>query len=234
MILAPLTAASLLVLAASPQNLCTMPKPTDIEIVPSSKSVHYDYSKGLDDLQGLKMDTISPHNFNGISVTQGFMNGSIQLVPKVELSYQTYKGFDAACVWYDKITITLQLDPTIVIAREVQADPCMNTAVTAHEKKHVKVDRQIVNKYSQIMGEEIYAALEDRGFIAGPVKTASLDALVERMQKVVFQIVEHQYKKMDLERIELQQKVDSREEYQRISDQCPDFNPPQYQQQGQR
>lgn len=229
MIFDPLTVASLLVLAASqPQSasaLCAMPKPTEIKVSPTTRKVAFDYTKSLSDLQGVSIDTIDPHSFNGVSVTQGFMKGAIRLVPEVRLGNKTYPSYNAGCVWYDSVVIKIEIDPTIVIAKEVKSDKCMSKAVAEHEMKHVMVDRRIVNKYSQIMGKEVYDALAQRGFTAGPMPISAMQSVAERMQKTVLQVVEHEYKKMDLEREELQGGVDNINEYTRVKNLCPDFNP---------
>lgn len=175
------------------------------------------------------MDTVDPHSFNGMTVTQGFMKGGIKLEPKIEISYKTWPDYNIACVAYDKITIAVEIDPTITIAREVKADPCMGPLVKEHELKHIKVDRMMVNKYSASMGQKVYAALKERGFGVGPIPASNVKEIAARMQQTVFQIVEHESKKMDLERTELQQGVDSKAEYDRISKSCPDFNPAYFQ-----
>lgn len=221
----PLSAASLLVLAASPAKICEVPKPTEITVIPSSQEVTYDYSQTLADLQGTATDTIDPHSFNGISVTQGYMKGGIRLKPRVTFGNKYVSAYKAYCVWYDTITIELEIDPSIVIAKEVRDDLCMRKAVKEHELKHVTVDRKIVNKYAQSIGEAVYSELSQRGFAGGPVKADMAQQLVDRMSKTVYQIVEHQYKKMDIERLEAQRAVDNLEEYKSVAAECPDFRP---------
>ena len=234
MVFDPLTAASVLVLAAGSSsaarvdmdNLCVMPKAADIRVVPSTRAIRYDYSKSLAQMQGVGIDTIDPHSFgSGISMTQGYMKGAIKLAPQVQIATKTYPALQAGCVWYDKINIKIEIDPTIVIAKEVKADPCMSKAVADHEMKHIMVDRQVVNKYSRIIGEQVRAELKQRGFMAGPIPQNAMQSVANRMQKTVFQVVEHQYKKMELERLELQRAVDSAQEYERVRNLCPDFNP---------
>lgn len=225
----PLTAASLLVLANAapslPANMCAQEKQVQIEVIPSSKPVKYDTNKTLAGLQGIKMDTVNPHSYGGLTVTQGYTRGGIQLQPRVEISYKSWPDLNLSCIAYDKIKITVDLDPTITIAREVKADPCMGPLVKEHELKHVKVDHHMVNKYAASIGQKVYKALKERGFTVGPVPTKSVKEITAQMQHAVFQIVEHESKKMDLERIEMQQAVDSKAEYSRISNACPDFNP---------
>lgn len=221
MILDPLIAPSLLILAAG--AACPMPPATAINVVPVSDPIIYDYSKGLRELQHEHVDTINPYDFGSDVRTQGLMSGSLQIAPEIKIGYQVMRGANAACLWYDSVNISLKLAPTIKLGREVYHDPCMKRAVLEHEMKHVAVDRAIVNKYSRSMGQRIYAALQERGFSTGPVAGAQAEALAAQMQQTVFQLIEHEFKKLELERAEAQQAVDTRQEYDRVSALCPDF-----------
>ena len=219
----PLTIGSLYVLAASSKTLCKMPKPTEINVTPSTQEVKFDYSKTLAQLQGQHVDTINPYDFTGIAETQGFMSGRIKFQPEVKLNYKHYPLYGAVCIWYESIDVKFEIDPSITIAKEIYEDRCMRKAVKDHEMKHVMADRKVVNKYSKIMGKKIYDGLKQRGFMAGPVKAEYAKQIAERMQDTVFQIVTHEYKKMDLERQDMQQAIDSLEEYERVNSQCPKF-----------
>ena len=221
----PLTIGSLLILASAQSSPCVMPKPTDISAVPSTKEITWDYSKTVADIQGVKMDTVNPYAFSGATFTEGYMNGSIKMTPHVKLAYQTLPEYNAACIWYDSIDIDMQIDPTIVIPKEVHEDSCMGPAVAQHELKHIKVDREMVNKYIAVMGQKVYDGLSDRGFIAGPVPMDQLQPTIARMQDTVNQIVCQEYKRMDLDRIDAQRAVDSVQEYRRVQAMCPDYNP---------
>lgn len=217
----PLTISSLLVLAASGAGQCIPAKATEINVIPSSKEVVYDTSQTLAQLQGKQIDTINPYGFHGVSQTQGYMSGSIRMTPSVKIDYTQDPQTGELCIWYDTVDIKIEIEPTIVIAKEVYADRCKKKAVMDHELKHVQADREIVNKYSKIMGKKVFDGLKKRGFKVGPVPAANGQGIADRMQETVIQIVGHEYKKMDLERAEVQGAIDSLEEYERVSSLCP-------------
>ena len=100
----------------------------------------------------------------------------------------------------------------------------MRKAILGHELKHVRVDREIVNKYAKSIGNKIYEALEERGFSAGPFMADQSKEVADKMQRVVHQIVELEYQKLDIDRRERQRAVDSREEYNKVGALCPSFN----------
>ncbi len=200
------------------------PKPAEINVIPKAKEVKYDTSQTIAQMQGTATDTIDPYGFHGISQTQGYMSGKIRMVPRVSIDYKHYPEMDAVCLWYDTIDIEIEIDPSIVIAKEVYQDSCMRKSVIEHEMKHIMVDRRIVNKYSKIMGEKVFEGLKQRGFKVGPVRVRDSTQIVDRMRKTVYQIVGHEYKKMELERTEMQRDIDSLEEYKSVDAKCPDFD----------
>lgn len=218
----PLTLGSLLVLASGQGGLCQMPKPTQINVKPSTQKILFVTDKSLAEIQGVKTDTINPHSFNGVSVTQGYAKGSIHTRAEVKLDYRTYPQ-GVACIWYDTVNIYFDIDPHVYIAREVFKDRCMGPAVKEHELKHVQVDRKVVNKYANIIGQKVYQTLKDRGFMAGPVRAEEAKAVAERMQKTVMQVIEHEHKRLELDRVDMQAQVDTAEEYERVSALCPNF-----------
>lgn len=218
----PVTIGTLLVLAAG-QPACIAPQPAQISVKPRTAEVQLDTTNTLGQLQTVQTDTINPHSFGGVSYLQGFASGRIAVKPSVKLNYTQDKRTGAVCLYYETITIDISIDPKIYIAKEVHEDECMGKATLEHEMKHVKADRQIVNKYAGIMGQKIFKGLEERGFTAGPFAPEHVQQAAGRMQKTVFQLLELEYKRMELDRAEAQGGVDSAEEYDRVDALCPDF-----------
>ena len=218
----PLTAATLLILAGSSGGpSCVMPKPTEINVIPRSEEVVYDYTQTLADLQRHESGTINPYSFQGTTIHKGFAENPIRLETRISLDYAPVPRYNALCLWYDKIEITMNITPRVTIAREIYEDRCMHKAVLEHEMKHVKEARRVANAFARMIGAEVHEALKQRGFIAGPVAGANGPHIQGRMQKVVHQIIEHQTRKMEIDYIERQSAIDSLEEYERVSALCP-------------
>ncbi len=217
----PITLTSLLVLAAGGKASCPAREATKINVVPKTEKVKYDNRQTLKEIQSYKTDTVDPYEFHGQTVTQGFMKGQIQLSQKIVFGQVSNTVF--GCVWYDTITIEINIDPTIVIAKELYQDSCMRKAILGHEMLHVNVDRMIVNKYAKTMGNKLLTELKSRGYSAGPFSINRMEEIKSKMQRVITQILELEYKKMGIEREEEQRKVDSLEEYETVGDKCPAF-----------
>jgi len=220
-----LTTTTMLVLAASSPNsdMCPKHDPTAVNVIPRTEKVKYDSDQTLKKIQSYGTDTVDPYGFHGVSVTQAFMRGKIQPRYSIELDSGAVKGYRAACVWYKDITVEIKIDPTIVIAKELYADRCMRKALIAHELKHVKADRAVVNKYAKTIGTKLMKELRSRGFSVGPMKIEDAQGVAEKMRHVVKQILELEFQKMAIERMERQRAIDNIEEYESVDDKCPDF-----------
>lgn len=211
-----------MVLAGAGAHPCAPPKPAEISVVPSASEVEIDTSRDRDALQAENVDTINPYGYEKKTHVNGFMDGRIELKHTAKLGYRKDPGTGGLCLWYDAIEIQIVIDPKIVIASEVADDQCKYQATLEHEMKHVKADRRIVNKYAQTIGQKVYDGLGQRGFFIGPVSAEHAEEAAGRMHKTIGQLLELEYKKMDIERREVQQEIDSLEEYNRVAALCPE------------
>ncbi len=218
----PVTLASMVVLAGYKPE-CPAHDPTQINITPISEKVKYDKSQSLKELQRYDTDTIDPYSFHGQSITQAFMKGSVGMGYNIEFSTSTSSRSGVSCMWYKTINVEIKVDPTIVVAKEIYHDPCMRKAVIGHELKHVKVDREVVNKYAKSIGKKLMKELKSRGFTAGPFDSTRTAEVKAKMLRVVSQIIDLENEKMSLERRERQMQVDTLEEYESVDDKCPHF-----------
>lgn len=219
----PLTVSTLLVLASGSADVCMRHDPAKINIIPRTEEVEYDTSQSLAELQEYQTDTVDPYSFHGSTVTQAFTRGRIKVEQAIKLGHSQNRKGDQSCLWYDTIEITLHIEPTIVVAREIYNDTCMRDAVIDHELKHVRVDREIVNKYANVMGQKLLSELQSRGFSAGPLPSDRVEDVSEKMQRVVKQILELETQKMSVDRQERQREVDSLGEYESVDARCPAF-----------
>lgn len=215
-----------MVLAAASPKICQIPEPAKIKVVPKTEKVTLDTSRTLAQIQNENIDTINPYGYNSVTHTNGFMEGRIQLRATTELDYKQAPRLPAYCLWYKRVDVELQIQPKIVIAKEVAKDKCMYKAVLTHEMKHVNADRRIVNKYAKIIGQKVFDGLKQRGFIAGPIPPENTEEVSLRMRETVNQIIELENKKMEIERAEVQQAIDNIEEYESVQAQCPKYRPP--------
>lgn len=202
---------------------CEIPQKTRININPDTSKVAYDYTRNLKNIQKTKTDTVDPYGIHSNSITQGFMEGQISMQRQVDLDYYVVGNKDYVCIWYKTIDVNVHIDPKIVIAKEIKRDKCMHKAVLEHETKHVHVDRDVVNEAAHDIAKSIYGDLTETGFILGPVPAKKAQIYAEAMVKRVMDVTQDAYDRMIQDRTTRQAGIDTLEEYQRVSAECPSF-----------
>lgn len=223
----PLTVSAVMVLAsAGAGGPCSMAQPAKIHVTPSTQDVNFVTNMTLAQMQNQKTDTINPHSFNGVSVTQGYAEGAISIKASVSLDAAKLHGVPAACLWYKQINVGFDIEPNVYIAKEVYQDLCMRKAVMAHEMKHVNTDKKVVNSFSQHIGQKLYSELKTRGLVVGPVPLDQVQSVADRMKQTALQIIEMEQTRFTLLRRDAQAQIDTKEEYDRVAAQCPHFRLP--------
>lgn len=220
----PLTMGTMTILAAGAQR-CEVPTPTRIQVIPRTLSTQYDYSKTLEEMQELGVDTRDPTPAGIVGVVHGLMRGQMKLVPNVSIKNKSYPASGMSCAWFDKITVRFEVDPTIIIPKEVYDDPCMRQEITRHEKQHVQIDWQIMHKYAPIIESAIRRTLDENGYSSEPFETHKTQGVATAMQNAVFGAVKAVYADLEQERNAKQAELDSYEEYRRLGQACPNFDP---------
>lgn len=222
----PLTASALLILASAPaQTFCDQPAPAvKISVIPKTKPIKYDYSQSLADIQSSPHEhTHDPYGIHGGSITQGFMDSQMKFEHEIGVTYQTFTPENMSCLWYKAINVTIEIDPKIVIAREVKADRCMFKAVLDHEKMHINIDRRIINQAVVDIDMSIHRQLSKMQSPIGPIPSEKVKAASQKMVALMKNIITKEADRILLERQEKQNAFDSREEYDRIAALCPKF-----------
>ncbi len=213
----PLT-AGLLTLAADPVK-CNLPQSPEIYVKPQALPTKYNHRSTIKQLSERGSSTISPYPKHAILQTGGITASQIEMQTGIQFQVQSYAALGVGCVYYDRIDVTLQLDHTIYIAKDYPKRSCHYREVLEHEKKHVKVDKETLNKYSRKIGEALRLSINNAPG-RGPYPLERLDMIQRDMQEYVASVVKTQQSLMEEERFRAQQKVDSLEEYERIRLAC--------------
>lgn len=213
----PLVAANIWMAADVVQ--CRMDSAPKLHVRPVAAPVRYDHSLSVERLTADGSDTISPYARHQQTLTQGKTETYIGVETKITFGGGTYQTLGLGCLWYDRIEVTIKLTPTIFMAKELQRNSCAYREVMKHERKHVQVDRDIVNKYAAKIGQALQHSVNNAG-PRGPYPVERLEALQNDMQDYVMSVIKTQQSLMDEERFRKQQAVDTLEEYQRVQNAC--------------
>ena len=204
---------------AQSDSWCKSVQAPHIHVKTDTDSVRYDYSKSEKQLNNFNIDTVNPYGDNVITDVGGLMEGRINMGQRMKYGTLTNTHTNEICYWYTEITVTLHISPTIYVANEFPKGTCKHNAILGHEHQHVMIDREIVNKYASQIGKALYEEVNARG-VYGPVsvnKRAQLEAtLKNRMEKLLTTYSD----KMNAERRQRQQALDSLNEYERVNKVC--------------
>ncbi|MCB1530906.1 MAG: hypothetical protein H6853_04885 [Rhodospirillales bacterium] len=183
--------------------------------------VNYDYSKSKAELTGFEVDTVSPYGPEHDAKVGGLMSGEIRVESRVQFMHEKYPVQGKGCIYFDRVNVTMRVNPTIYIAREFKKGSCEHNAILAHEKRHLEVDATVARKYADRMKRLIEKLVQDRGAGAGPYPLTSFESIQKNMLESIQEPVRAQTKEMTQERQILQQRLDTAEEYERVRKACP-------------
>jgi len=202
---------------------CSVPKAPLIQVLPKTKDIVYDYSQTTKQLTARRTTSPGPYGSNIDTATGGLRADQISTTSNIKMGTLTYQVQNAGCIWYDEVTVNINLNPVIYVAKEYQKEPCKG-AILKHELRHVEVDRFVVNKYAQEIGTAIQTAVNKAGAV-GPFAVADMNRQQDQLIKQVQAAIKSQEHLLHQEMRTLQSQVDSLEEYERISKICKDLIP---------
>ncbi len=199
---------------------CRLKKAPQIHVAASDTTIRYDHTKTQKELDRLGTDTVSPYGANVQTHVGGLMAGEVSISQNIRIMQESWPNLNAGCLYVDSLKVDIHIKPIIYIARDYPKQGCMYKAIMEHEKKHIQVDRMIVNKYTNIIINGLDKALKKLGYAQGPFRIAELTQKQEMMQQYSQDIVRQYSNQMSEERKKLQQDVDSLKEYERVQAQC--------------
>lgn len=180
-----------------------------------------DDSKGRDELKRFDIDTVSPYGPGHHAKIGGLMSGEIRVESRIRFMQEKYPARGAGCLHIDTIDLIVHVNPTIYVAREYQKGTCQYNAILQHEKEHVKTDAAIARQYAVTLKNAMAAHLRSAGHSYGPYPLETLNNAQERIQNQIQALILRGNEQMTRERKAQQQKLDTIEEYNRVSAQCP-------------
>ena len=210
--------SSLMVTPVALPGVCNVNVAPVINVRPITKAIEYDKTKSSAELTAMSSNTISPYGLNVDQATGGLRHD--QPITKIDVKYHYLENPQTGtfCMAYNEINVDIILQPKIYIATEYALGRC-GVEVMNHEKKHVHVDRLVINKYSREMGLSIQKAVNALN-VVGPFPVSR----AKEMQQTMFDHIHSALKSTELlmvnEMNQRQQAVDSLEEYERVGSHC--------------
>jgi hypothetical protein len=221
MICALLAGAFLPRAAVAGEALCAGLPPPVIDVKIRYGAVTFDTRRSMDELAGLRIDTASPWPESYHTGVGGVMQGAISTDHNIRFNRATDAKTGRGCVWFDRVEVTLRLDPKIYIARDLQNKECWFREVFAHEAKHIEEDRALLEKYRRVVAQGLTFAFADtRDYAVGPIGASGMDTVRNYLENNVVDTVGGLINRMMRERAQRQQAIDNIGEYMQISRKC--------------
>lgn len=200
---------------------CVAPqKPPSVIVHVQTREPMIDHSLPRSRLKEFNVATVSPYGDSKDVHVNGLMRGAISVGTQSAVAWQHSNNQNDNCFWFDQIEVTLRLNPTIYIAREIPYNSCLYKEVMAHEFQHFNTDFQVAKDYQAIFDRELNRMARELGVIGPYTRDMGMrpkEELLKRLDALVTQISAH----MKEDRLLRQARIDTREEYDRIAQACP-------------
>lgn len=219
MFLETLTSASLILASATAADVsfCARTKAPVIQVGLVAPKPIGDYNKSVAELETFHIDTKNPYGAQVDTHVGGLTSGTINV--KQQMTLGGARRGETGCLWVDAIQVTIRLDQTVYVAKDYAPGTCLHNAVWDHEHKHVRVDREIINKYRPIFDQALRQAAVVRN-VYGPFPVGSIEQTQGQMMQAIEQVVAKITQDLEAERSTRQQAIDTRAEYDRVSNLC--------------
>jgi len=193
---------------------CKKQKAPVVKVKVREKPVVYNNRKTADELKGMASGAYSPYEAGAHTEVGGLTKGKLGF--HRSSSIEQLRLGDDHCLWVSEITITVQSEPIVYIAKKNSTNKCRYKEVLAHEMKHVNVQRKIIMRYGPVIQRAVFQKAQQIG-VVGPKKgrdvQRSADAMMAEIEKVVTNTIARLAKDRDTR----QKHVDTKEEYAAVA-----------------
>jgi hypothetical protein len=198
---------------------CPQTQPAQVEIQTRNGTPKYYYHVPSAQLGNFQIDTTFSRHDNEIYVVGGLTHGKIIISRQVQLLTHSMRSADAHCVSVGKVTVVLDYQPDVYIATEYKPGTCRYQTTMQHEVQHVNLDIITLNEFIPRIKAYIERAVHGIPPMQ-PVQQNQVPRVQEWIGQQVEQAAKQALAEMDQVRRARHQRIDSREEYTRLSRAC--------------
>lgn len=204
---------------------CQMPQKAAIRINPVTSEIVYDYSRSSAQIDQIarQIGTTASQRPRGKDSTTGGLRVDTPVVKsEIGWGYETElinNKPTRVCLWYTEVNVEIKLSPVIYVSNDHRPGTVCHDEILAHERRHVQVDREVMNKFAADIGRDIQLAVEKTG-TWGPFPASQRDALGKQMMERISTVIRAHEAAMQTTMAARQAVVDSPQEYKRLSTIC--------------
>ena len=181
---------------------------------------HYDNTYSSAELGNIPIDTQIAKKRNEVFVTGGLTRGQITTAWETSFAKMLDEHSGIACIWLKSLHLTLTYTPNVYIASEHRPGSCRYDVIMEHEVRHVNTDIMTLNEYLPLIQQDVQYAVDTLG-VRGPYQDRQTERVRQDMQDIISGRLRETLAEMDAVRRQRQQLIDTRQEYMRLSNLCP-------------
>ncbi len=202
---------------------CTTSTVPEITVRAEGLDLVIDNTKSVQELNAMTPDRRnSPYGPNIEANVHGKAQSGIMIESKYRFLTKTYNQKNT-CLILNRLEVVFKLDPKIYIARGYKPGSCYYDAIMAHEMKHFRTDRDLVNKYTGIIVKAMNNTFKQIGFIQGPYHETQIPVVQQQTRGMIKSIIAQYADNLSAEHDILQSQIDTLEEYRSVDAKCSDW-----------
>lgn len=200
---------------------CPAPPPPTVTVDLNYKEPDIITTQTIEQLSQIPADTQIPKKEGELWLTGGLTAGNIKMSYHTDFQMLTYQQAGRACIWLSNVKVTFDHTPTVYIASDYAGSQCRYNTTLKHELQHVYIDQRALSDFLPIFETTI------RNALARVQKPSLMDSQKimpekERLHHIVTKVVDGVWEDFGTHRLERQQRIDTREEYDRLKRLCKD------------
>lgn len=199
-------------------SACGNAPPPVVEIFTKNGQPRYHYNRSSAELSGYHIDTTFARAAGETYTVGGLTQGKLTISRNMEFALQRLPGGNA-CLTVTRVQITVDYTPDVFIAREYRPGTCRYNVTMEHEVQHVNIDIYTLNEFIPRIKYNVQQIVNGMP-PQGPIAERDIDRVKQRMADTAAQGAHTAIGAMDQARHARHQRIDTREEYIRLSRAC--------------
>jgi len=199
-----------------------LPQPR-IHIYATENRLLIDNTKNRQQLNSLSKTSLSPIYGREFPVVNGLTSSKIDISADTSFAIASNPILKKSCITAQEVSVNLVYSPTVYIYRNYRPNSCIYNEVMKHELQHVQVDRNALSAFKEYIKKATEYAIETTKE-AKPFNSTLLESKKIHISKSISTAVKFATNKMQEQLTSRQRQIDTREEYQRLSEVCPHEN----------
>lgn len=200
--------------------VCAPQQPPLIEFAFKSNPPVFNHEKTTTELSQNRKHSTSPNYGAEFPIVAGLTDGEIKISYGISYQLSTRESTQDTCIWAKKIRILVEYIPNVYIAKNYKSNSCSYNMIYAHEMKHVNTDILTLNQYMPYFKNVAMRSVVSWHGV-GPIKLNQADTVQKSIAAEFSTAVTAITNVFEKTRTSRQQQVDTRQEYSRLSKECP-------------